>query len=124
MANGQAFRSQYRFTLGGKTYEYRGHLSAADALLIKRHTGMTTLEMFAGLTVADPAAMVGVVFLAKRQAGERVTWDEVVEQIDGDDDIWALLDSMEPIAAEPPAKAPAEKSTRSRAKKEPDPAVA
>lgn len=114
---GAQFRSQFRFQLGGQTYEYKGHLGAADALLVKQHAGMGALEMFATLGLGDPAAMVALVFITLRQTGERVTWDDVVARIDGDDDIWALLDSMEPIKAaeEPAAKVELEK---------PEPAVA
>lgn len=119
---GAKFRTQFRFELGGTTYEYKGYLSAADALLIKANTGLTALSLFTALPTGDPGAMVALVFLAKRQAGERVTWDEVVAQIDGDDDLWALLDSLEPIAA---AEEPAQKvALKQPPVEEPEPAVA
>jgi hypothetical protein len=116
---GKQYRTQYRFELGGTTYEYKGHISAADALLIKQHAGMTVLEMFMGLPMGDPGALIGLVLITKRQAGEKVTWDEVVEQIDGENDLFALLGSMEPIEApEEPAQKVASKKA---AKKEPEP---
>lgn len=98
-------RDQVRFTTGGQTYEYRGYLGAADALLIKQHAGLTASALFTGLVMGDPAALVALVFLAKRQAGETVTWTEVVEQLDGEDDLHALIASIEPIVDEPPAPA-------------------
>jgi hypothetical protein len=103
---GAKFRTQFRFELGGVKYEYKGYLSAADAILIKQNTGLTALSLFQALPMGDAGAIVALVFLAKRQAGERVTWDEVVDQIDGDDDLWALLDTLEPINAD---EAPAQK---------------
>ena len=128
---GAQFRSPCRFELGGKTYEYRGYLSAADALLLKQHAGFGSLEWVAALQMGDPGALVGLVLITLRQSGERVTWDEVVDRIDGDDDVWALLASVEPITAdgEPAEKvepAPAAKPgpRNSRTKKEPAPATA
>jgi hypothetical protein len=119
---GKQFRNQYRFELGGTTYEYKGYLSAADALLVKQHTGLTIVQMLTTLQYGDPGALVALVFITKRQAGERVTWDEVVAQIDGNDDVFALLDSMKPIEApeEPAQKVEAEKAPV----EEPEPAVA
>lgn len=121
---GKQYRTQYRFELGAETYEYKGHMSAADALLIKQHTGMTVLEFFMGLPAGDISALIALVLITKRQAGEKVTWDEVVEQIDGDDDVFALLGSVEPIESpeEPAQKVepPAKRSKRSA----PEPAVA
>jgi hypothetical protein len=119
---GAKFRTQFRFELGGTKYEYKGYLSAADALLIKANTGLTALSLFTALPMGDPGAMVALVFLAKRQAGERVTWDDVVAQIDGDDDLWALLDTLEPITApEEPAQTVAPEQAPVE---EPEPAVA
>lgn len=118
---GKQYRTQYRFELGGTTYEYKGYISAADALLIKQHAGLTVLQMFMGLPMGDPGAMVGLVFITKRQAGEKVTWDEVVEQIDGDDDLFALLGSMEPIEAD---EEPAQKVEPKVTPAESEPAVA
>ena len=118
---GKQYRTQYRFELGGTTYEYKGYISAADALLIKQHAGLTVLQMFMGLPMGDPGAMVGLVFITKRQAGEKVTWDEVVEQIDGDDDLFALLGSMEPIEAD---EEPAQKVEPKVTTAESEPAVA
>lgn len=125
---GKQFRNQYRFELDGKTYEYKGYLSAADALLVKQHTGLTIVQMFTTLQYGDPGALVALVFITKRQAGERVTWDDVVDQIDGNDDVFALLDSMEPIAApeEPAQKVEqvAKKTPEQAPVEEPTPAVA
>jgi hypothetical protein len=118
---GAQFRTQCRFTLGDQTYEYHGHLSAADALLIRQHAGLSSLEWAAALQMGDVAALVGLVLITKRQAGERVTWDEVVESISGDDDVWSLFASVEPLAVE---EAPARKVGRKRtAKDEAEPAV-
>lgn len=123
---GAQFRSPCRFELGGTKYEYRGYLSAADALLLKQHAGLSSLEWVAALQMGDPGALVGLVFITLRQSGERITWDEVVERIDGEDDVWALLASVEPIktAEGPAAKVDEEPPARkTRAKKEPDPAT-
>jgi hypothetical protein len=115
------FRDQFRFVVAGTKYEYKGYLSAADALLIKKHAGLTALELFNGLATGDPGAVVGIVFLAKRQSGERVTWDEVVDQIDGEDDLLSVIASFESIDVE---TAPAEVKGKPRARKaDTEPAV-
>lgn len=117
-------RDQWQFEFGGQEYRYLGYLGAADALLIKRHAGLSITTFFNGILVGDPAALVAVVFLAKRQAGESVTWDELIEQMDGENDLLALVDTIKPIRTE--ATEPAQKTERkSRAKQqEPEPAVA
>lgn len=116
------FRDQFRFVVAGTKYEYKGYLSAADALLIKKHAGLTALDLFDGLSVGDPGAVVGIVFITKRQAGERATWDEVVAQIDGEDDLLAVIASFESIDVD---TAPATtKGAKPRARTpEADPAV-
>jgi hypothetical protein len=108
--------------VAGTKYEYKGYLSAADALLIKKHAGLTALELFGGLGVGDPGSVIGIVFLAKRQCGERVTWDEVVAQIDGEDDLLALIASFESIEADTAPATVKEEKPRSR-KTETDPAA-
>lgn len=113
-------RDQFRFTVAGTKYEYKGYLSAADALLIKKHAGLTALELFTGLATGDPGAVVGIVFVAKRQAGEKVTWDEVVEQIDGEDDLLSVIGSFEAIETD---TAPAQARKPRARKEEPAPAA-
>jgi hypothetical protein len=111
-------RDQVRFTTGGKTYEYRGYLGAADALLIKQHAGLTASSLFTGLVMGDPGALVALVFLAKRQSGETVAWAEVVQSLDGEDDLHALIASIEPIVDSEPAPATkAERKTSTRKSK-------
>lgn len=114
------FRDQFRFVVAGTKYEYKGYLSAADALLIKKHAGMTALELLSGLELGDPGSVVGIVFVAKRQCGERVTWDEVVDQIDGENDLLSVIASFEPLDTETaPATAKNEKSQARKAETEP-----
>lgn len=110
-------RTQFRFTVGGQDYKYLGYLGAADALLIKQHAGLSLMGFLGGVMTADPAALVALVFLAKRQAGERVTWDEVVTQLDGEDDLMALVETLRPI--EDGDKRPAEKARKRTPKTEP-----
>jgi hypothetical protein len=114
------FRDQFRFVVAGTKYEYKGYLSAADALLVKKHAGLTALEMFQGLELGDPGALVGIVFVTKRQCGERITWDEVVDQIDGEDDLLAVMNSFEAIDTEPaPAVVKGAKPQTRKAEAEP-----
>lgn len=115
-------RDQFRFVVAGTKYEYKGYLSAADALLIKKHAGMTAMELFEGLVVGDPGSVIGIVFLAKRQCGERVTWDEVVAQIDGEDDLLALIASFEAIEEDAAPATVKEEKPQSR-KTETDPSA-
>jgi hypothetical protein len=97
-------RTTISFEAAGRKYTYGGYLGAADALLVKKHAGMSALEMFSGIFTGDPGSLVALVFLAKRQAGERITWDETVALLDGEDDLMALVASMSSPEDEAPAE--------------------
>lgn len=104
-------RDQWRFVFDGQEYAYLGYIGAADALLIKQHAGLSVLGFLGGIVTADPGALVAMVFLAKRQAGEDVVWDELVEQMTGENDLMALVNSVVPLA---PADAKPARKTRSK----------
>lgn len=87
-------RDHWRFDFEGREYRYRGYVTAPDAILIKKHTGMTVTGFLNGIATGDPESLVGMVFLAKRQAGEKVLWDELVESMVGENDLLALVDTF------------------------------
>lgn len=94
-------RPHYRFPHAGKTYEWTGHVGGADALLLHQHAGIKgPADLYAGILAGHAAAMMGMVFLARRQAGERITWPELVASFEGDDDLWALPQRITNVARE------------------------
>lgn len=110
-------RPRWRFKFDGADYRYEGYVGAPDAILLKQHAGLGVLSLFQGIGVGDPAALVGMVFLARRHAGENVTWPELVEAMVGENDLVALVNSMEPITDEPvdePVEPPVEDKPKGR----------
>ncbi len=88
---GEVVRPHYRFPFGGNDYEWRGHVGGADGLLLHQHAGIKgPADLYAGILSGHTAALIALVFLAKRQAGERITWDVLLAQFEGDDDLWAF----------------------------------
>lgn len=98
-------RPRWRFRFNGADYRYEGYVGAPDAILLKQHAGLGVRGFFEGVTAGDPGSLIGLVFLAKRHAGENVTWPELVESMVGENDLLALVNSMEPISDEKPAEA-------------------
>lgn len=99
-------RDHFRFTFDGTQYEYHGYVGAPDAILLKQHAGLSVLSFLQGITQGDADALVGLVFMAKRHVGELVLWDELVEQMVGENDLLALVESIETVddtPAEPAA---------------------
>lgn len=94
-------RPRIRFVFDGRKYEYHGYVGAPDALLLKKHAGLTVLGFMQGIILSDPGALVGLVFIAKRHVGERVEWDELVESMVGENDLSALIETIERIPDEP-----------------------
>lgn len=67
-----------KFELGGTAYEYDDtQMSVKEARLIKQHTGMGLRSWALGLQDMDVDALVAVVFLAKRRAGEAIRWQDL-----------------------------------------------
>lgn len=118
-------RPQWRFKFNDKTYEYRGYVGAPDAILLHKHTGLGVLGFLNGLATAgaanaDPSCLVGMVFLAKRHAGEDVLWTDLVESMVGEADLLALVQSITDITGE---DSRAEKPASGEAQPEPEPTV-
>ncbi len=105
-----------KFGLGDTTYEYDdGTMTVAEARFIKKYAGMGLRSWALALQDMDPDALVGLVFLAKRRAGEAVRWQDLdtldiaaislsAEAEDGDD-------------ADPPAPTTTRSSTSGRTRK-------
>ncbi len=100
-----------KFRVGDSDYEYDdGTMTVAEARLIKKHTNYGLRSWAMGLQDMDPDSLVGLVFLAKRRAGEAVRWQDL-----DDLDITQIALSTESGPeddADPPVPAP---KTRSRA---------
>lgn len=84
-----------KFTIEGRTYEYdEAMMLVKEARLIKKHAGYGLVSMANGLKDGDPDALVAMIFLAKRRAGEMVRWQDLddldlsklVIVADGDDE--------------------------------------
>lgn len=67
-----------KFTYQGRVYEHeQGKLPLADAVIVKKHTGMGVRSYMDGLMDGDPDALKGMVFLALLHNGEKPKWDDV-----------------------------------------------
>jgi hypothetical protein len=110
----EIIRPHWRFPFGGTVYEWHGHVGGVDALLIKDKADLTPVSLYAGVLTGEPYAIVALVFLAKRQAGEKVTWEELLEQFEGDDDVFGFpqrvtnLETNPDPAVDPAADIPAD----------------
>lgn len=69
-----------RFTLDGQDYEFEPRMSVKEARMIKRFTkGMGVSDLLRGIPKGDPDSWCAMVFLAKRRAGEAVSWQQLEE---------------------------------------------
>lgn len=61
----------------GEKYEFdQGSMPVGEARLIKERTGMGFAAWAAGVSDMDPDAIVALVFLAKKRAGEAPRWSQ------------------------------------------------
>lgn len=104
-----------KFGLGDSSYEYDDtSMTVAEARIIKKHAGMGLRSWALGLQDMDPDALVGLVFLAKRRAGEAVRWQDLDNL-----DIAAisLVAEEDDADVDPPAPATTRSSTSGRTRK-------
>lgn len=104
-----------KFGLGDSQYEYDDtSMTVAELRIIKKHAGMGLRSWALGLQDMDPDALVGLVFLAKRRAGEAVRWQDLdnldIAKI-------ALVAEEDDADADPPAPATRRSSTNGRTRK-------
>lgn len=67
-----------KFRIEGEDLEFEEDtLTVAEARLIKKHTGMGLKSFAEGSKDGDPDALVAIVFLAKRRAGQAVRWQDL-----------------------------------------------
>lgn len=67
-----------KFTIEDRVYEYdETSMFVKEARLIKKHAGFGLIGMAQGLRDGDPDALVAMVFLAKRRAGEMIRWQDL-----------------------------------------------
>ncbi|MGH8575347.1 MAG: hypothetical protein ACREXJ_00175 [Gammaproteobacteria bacterium] len=108
-----------RFTHDGQEYEFDpDKLPLAEAIMVKKHTGMGMAPYMQGLRDVDPEAIQAMVFLAKRRAGEKVKFEDI------DFDLIELAGSLkrDPTPAErADAEPDAEPDTRRAAGEPADP---
>lgn len=111
-----------QFKIEGRTYEFdESRLTVAEARVIKKHAGLGLAEFGDGIRRGDPDAIVSMLFIAKRRAGEAVRWQDFDEfnlaDIDMGDEAAAEgdeEDTSDAEQAEPdptPPSAPDEPST-------------
>lgn len=103
-----------KFGVGGTNYEYDDStMTVAEARIIKKHTNMGLRSWAIGLQDMDPDALVGLVFIAKRRAGEAIRWQDL-----DDLDIAAIeLVAEEAVDAAPPARKTSRSSTSGTTRK-------
>lgn len=69
-----------KFSLDGRSYEVAIDLSIGEARAVKRHTGLSVTQLLS-LPMSDADVAAALVWVAKRRAGEEITWDDV-DQLD------------------------------------------
>jgi hypothetical protein len=69
-----------KFAVDGTDYDYNSdELSVFEARLVKSLTGMSTAAFLQGLAAMDGDSLAGMIYLAKRRAGEDIAWDSLDE---------------------------------------------
>lgn len=106
-----------KFSLNGTSYDYDDtQMSVKEARLIKQHAGMGLRSWALGLQDMDVDALVALVFIAKRRAGEAIRWQDLdninVNDITiVEDEAVSDEDPEEAVDVAPPVKAPRRSST-------------
>lgn len=98
------------FQVDGTDYQFdETRLLSVEAIAVKKYTELSVLEFFQGCMAGDGAALTALVFLAKKRAGEDVTWQGLLDSLD----VMALILSLtvgantEPATEDPPAESEA-----------------
>jgi hypothetical protein len=86
------------FKVDGTEYQFdETRLLSVEAVAVKKYTGLAILDFFQGCMSGDGEALTALVFLAKKRAGEDVTWQGLLDTLD----VMALLMSLIAEADEP-----------------------
>lgn len=109
-----------RFELGGTRYEYDDTMmTVKEARVIKEHTKMGLRSWALGLQDMDVDALVGLVFIAKRRAGEAIRWQDLdtlnlndINMIEGEGDADGTDTEGDDVA--PPEQTAPRSSTRGK----------
>lgn len=112
-----------KFKIDDKVYEFdESRLLVREARELKHYTGMGLKQFGEGLQGGDADAIVGMLYLARRRAGEAVQWSdfdeyniadlEMIEDEEEKDEAPAVVDgtvaTTNGVAPHPPALAAAE----------------
>lgn len=107
-----------KFELGGNVYEYDDTtMTVKEARLIKQHTSMGLRSWALGLQDMDVDALVAMVFIAKRRAGEAIRWQDLDNinindiSITEDEVVDSEAEPTEGDDVAPPVKRPRRSST-------------
>lgn len=91
-----------KFRVDDTLYEFdETRLLSAEAMYVKKNTGLTLLEFLNGIQLGEPGALTGMVYIAKRRVGEYVKWAELDEL-----DLMELLGSIGRENGTPPTTPP------------------
>lgn len=105
----------------GDKYEFdENKLMTVEARLIKKNTGMGIAEWGEAIQKGDPDALIALIFLAKKRAGEAPRWNDFDDlDLINDIDVESDPDDDEPRAEEAPGKLekPAAKKTAGKTPK-------
>jgi hypothetical protein len=91
------------FKVDGTEYQFdENRMLSVEAIAVKKYTGLAILDFFQGCMSGDGEALTALVFLAKKRAGEDVTWQGLLDSLD----VMALLMSLIAKPDEEPAEEP------------------
>ncbi|WDO09960.1 hypothetical protein ME763_32235 [Streptomyces murinus] len=89
-----------KLTVEGAEYEWDSdRLLVAEARELKTHTGLTPPKWMMALDEQDPDAIVGLIYLAKKRAGENLRWSDL-DTLDYAD---FTMEAVDPEAEDDPA---------------------
>lgn len=104
----------FTFTYADQKYTYDDEkMGLGEARWVKRETGLVGAEFFNAARTLDPDAIVAILVMAMRRAGEHETQMGDIYS-DDDNGYYKLIAGLEVSANEPEAEP---KATRTRAKK-------
>lgn len=104
----------FQFTYEDKKYQYDdGRMGLGEARWVKQETGLVGMAFFEAARALDPDAILCILVMAMRRAGEVVD----VEDIYADDDngYYKLITSLEVLEATEPVATPAPKTRTKKA---------
>lgn len=99
-------RLHCRFEFDGTAYEYHGEGGHYEYKQVKNHAGLSMLQIPGAVAIGDVDAVLAMVWLAKRFAGEDPAWSELAEQMTDPQAVISTIEHAEPVTSPEPKPTP------------------